>query len=488
MAFGFWIFLALLALVIVGVIVWFVVCAPDWCRDVLPKLWQGALIAGIVFIYFGSCPLCFATLIGSLLVWGVLLLLLGAGLLLWWVLTCRPSRCETVWRLLELGVINTIIGGIASVIALLPVTLSLGGCAALVGASVSLWLVNILSTSWRSCCHRSATSTRWRRRPSDRSGPRPGGRGGTRFGAGWRCNRRGRRGANRPACRWRYRHRHHRRRRRFATSVVAIAAAAGGNGHGRATVRAQQRRDAAPCLPDGPADARGTRAITYCFRVGGAELFFDFEQGRPGGPCQSVPAPSSAVSASTYNGTAAANANAILSITEGLLILVTIKVPFAIRKRGGRTLVLAPDGAPMPPAAPQVDNTLVKAIARAFRWQKMLETGRYATIKEIAKAEKINPSYVSRVLRLTLLAPATVEAILDGRADGADAGEGDGAVPGRLVQTAIGWPVRSGLAKFFTEQFTYAAQGEQRSGNWLGISLPAAFRRAAAVDRDDERR
>jgi hypothetical protein len=73
----------------------------------------------------------------------------------------------------------------------------------------------------------------------------------------------------------------------------------------------------------------------------------------------------------------------------------------------------------MPPAAPQIDTTLVKAIARAFRWQKMLETGQYATIKEIAKAKKINPSYVSRVLRLTLLAPATVEAILEGLADSA---------------------------------------------------------------------
>lgn len=96
--------------------------------------------------------------------------------------------------------------------------------------------------------------------------------------------------------------------------------------------------------------------------------------------------------------------------------VVTIKVPFAVRKRGGRKLVLAPDGAPMPPTAAHIDSTLVKAIARAFRWQKMLETGRYATIKEIAKAERINPSYVSRVLRLTLLAPATVEAILEGGA------------------------------------------------------------------------
>jgi len=96
--------------------------------------------------------------------------------------------------------------------------------------------------------------------------------------------------------------------------------------------------------------------------------------------------------------------------------VVTIKVPFAVRKRGGRKLVLAPDGAPVPPSAPRIDSTLVKAIARAFRWQRMLETGKYATIKEIARAERINPSYVSRVLRLTLLAPATVEAILDGRA------------------------------------------------------------------------
>jgi hypothetical protein len=95
--------------------------------------------------------------------------------------------------------------------------------------------------------------------------------------------------------------------------------------------------------------------------------------------------------------------------------VVTIKVPFAVRKRGGRKLVFAPDDAPVPPLAPQVDGTLVKAIARAFRWQKMLETGRYATVKEIPKAEKINSSYVSRVLRLTLLAPDLVEALVHGR-------------------------------------------------------------------------
>jgi hypothetical protein len=58
---------------------------------------------------------------------------------------------------------------------------------------------------------------------------------------------------------------------------------------------------------------------------------------------------------------------------------------------------------------------MVKAIARAFRWREMLESGTHATIAEIAAAEESNKSYVSRVLRLTLLAPDIVEAILDGR-------------------------------------------------------------------------
>jgi len=67
------------------------------------------------------------------------------------------------------------------------------------------------------------------------------------------------------------------------------------------------------------------------------------------------------------------------------------------------------------PLAPQVDTTVVKAIARAFRWEKMLESGQYSTFKEITKAEQINLSYVSRVLDLTLLAPGIVDVILDGR-------------------------------------------------------------------------
>ena len=92
-----------------------------------------------------------------------------------------------------------------------------------------------------------------------------------------------------------------------------------------------------------------------------------------------------------------------------------VRVPLAIRKHGGRKLVVAPEGAVWAPERPQVDSALVKALARAHRWRRMLETGVHATIGEIAAAERINPSYASRVLRLTLLAPEIVEAILDGR-------------------------------------------------------------------------
>jgi hypothetical protein len=94
---------------------------------------------------------------------------------------------------------------------------------------------------------------------------------------------------------------------------------------------------------------------------------------------------------------------------------VTVRVPMTFRKRGGRKQVIAPDGQTWMPSRTRIDNTMVKALARAFRWRKMLESGAVATVREIAAAEKINESYVSRVLRLTLLAPEIVKAILDGR-------------------------------------------------------------------------
>lgn len=91
---------------------------------------------------------------------------------------------------------------------------------------------------------------------------------------------------------------------------------------------------------------------------------------------------------------------------------VTLHVPMRIVKRGGRKEMVLPEGAAQPQ---RTDNTLVKAMARAFRWKRMLESGEFATIGELAEHERISHSYIARVLRLTLLAPGIVEAIVDGR-------------------------------------------------------------------------
>ena len=84
-------------------------------------------------------------------------------------------------------------------------------------------------------------------------------------------------------------------------------------------------------------------------------------------------------------------------------------------RQRGRKRILAPDGSElMPPTKPQPDGVLVKALARAWRWQKLLDRGVYRLVTEIAEAEKISKSYVSRILRLALLSPDIVEAILGG--------------------------------------------------------------------------
>ena len=92
--------------------------------------------------------------------------------------------------------------------------------------------------------------------------------------------------------------------------------------------------------------------------------------------------------------------------------VITIQVPFRVVKRGGRKEVHLPDGATH---SRRTDHTLVKALARAFRWKRMLESGEFASISELAEREGIAFTYMARVLRLSLLAPDIVEVILDGR-------------------------------------------------------------------------
>jgi hypothetical protein len=98
---------------------------------------------------------------------------------------------------------------------------------------------------------------------------------------------------------------------------------------------------------------------------------------------------------------------------------ITVRVPLTIKKRGGRKIIVAPDGSVLPvlprQATTTADPALLKALARAFRWRRLLEDGRYESISDIARAEKLDRTYVGDVLRLTLLAPAVVEAIVEGR-------------------------------------------------------------------------
>ena len=94
---------------------------------------------------------------------------------------------------------------------------------------------------------------------------------------------------------------------------------------------------------------------------------------------------------------------------------ITVRVPLAIRHQPGRKTVVTPMTDGVAPVTARADPALVKALARAFRYQRMLNEGRYTTITEMAAAERIERGYLGSLLRLTLLAPDIVSAILDGR-------------------------------------------------------------------------
>lgn len=96
---------------------------------------------------------------------------------------------------------------------------------------------------------------------------------------------------------------------------------------------------------------------------------------------------------------------------------VTVRVPLRIRRWPGRKTVVTPvvDGLPALTTTTRADPALLKALARAFRYQRMLDDGRYASISEMAAAEKLDRGYLGRLLQLTLLSPDIVEAIVEGR-------------------------------------------------------------------------
>jgi hypothetical protein len=94
---------------------------------------------------------------------------------------------------------------------------------------------------------------------------------------------------------------------------------------------------------------------------------------------------------------------------------LTIRIPMRLQRRGGRKLIMTPEGVAPPARKPSRDETLVKALVRAHRWRRRIESGQAKSITDVAEQEGVTDAYVCRLLPLTCLAPDVVEAVLDGR-------------------------------------------------------------------------
>jgi hypothetical protein len=94
---------------------------------------------------------------------------------------------------------------------------------------------------------------------------------------------------------------------------------------------------------------------------------------------------------------------------------LTIRIPIRLQRRGGRKLIMMPEGVATPARKPSRDETLIKALVRAHRWRRRIESGQARSVTDLAEQEGVTDAYVCRLLPLTCLAPYIVEAILDGR-------------------------------------------------------------------------
>ena len=94
---------------------------------------------------------------------------------------------------------------------------------------------------------------------------------------------------------------------------------------------------------------------------------------------------------------------------------LTIRIPMRLQRRGGRKLIITPEGSAVPCRKPRRDETLIKALVRAHQWRRRIESGHAKSITDLAEQEGVAVAFVCRLLPLTCLAPDLVEAILDGR-------------------------------------------------------------------------
>jgi hypothetical protein len=105
-----------------------------------------------------------------------------------------------------------------------------------------------------------------------------------------------------------------------------------------------------------------------------------------------------------------------VTVRAGLEVdTLTIRIPILLQRRGGRKLIMTPEGVAAVAPKRRRDETLIKALVRAHRWRRRIESGKAKSITDLAEHEGVTDAYVCRLLPLTCLAPHIVEAILDGR-------------------------------------------------------------------------
>jgi hypothetical protein len=135
--------------------------------------------------------------------------------------------------------------------------------------------------------------------------------------------------------------------------------------------------------------------------------------------------------------------------------ILTIRIPIRLQRRGGRKLIMTPEGVAAPARKPSRDDTLVKALVRAHRWRRKIESGQAKSITDLAEQEGVTDAYVCRLLPLTCLAPDIVESILDGRQPkGLRLAEVLGNGPLAWDEQRLSWGTRFADGEVVTESIT----------------------------------
>jgi len=90
-------------------------------------------------------------------------------------------------------------------------------------------------------------------------------------------------------------------------------------------------------------------------------------------------------------------------------------VPLTIRRKRNHKVMTPPPGEHSALGSGGEDISMIRALGKAFYWQKLLDRGEFATIRDLSRSMKLEQGWVAEVLRMTMLAPDIIEAVLDGK-------------------------------------------------------------------------